>query len=168
MKYFTIDEFTKSDTADVLGINNTPTQWQKDHIKELVENLLDPLREDWGKYCKQHGLGTAAIYITSGVRSESLNKAIGGSKTSAHYTGYAADLVPCNKQLAHFKKFCIDWLFDKDFDQFISEDEEWNNRVPRWIHIGYKNIAGKQRRQFMYMVNDKYYTLSEQLNDNYL
>jgi putative chitinase len=108
------------------------------------------------------------LRISSGIRSKKLNAAVGGSKTSAHYLGYAADIVPCNGNLRHFKKFCISWLMDKDFDQFISEDEEWNNRTPRWIHIGYKNSAGKQRRNFLYMIDNKYYTLSDFMNGNYL
>lgn len=160
MKYFTLQEFTKSDTAMRLGIDNTPSEYQKNNVIELVDNLLDPLREAWGVYCQRYGLGTPAIKVTSGIRSEKLNEAVGGSKTSAHYHGLAADLVPCNGQLAHFKKFCVEWLLDKDFDQIISEDED-SNCVPRWIHIGYKNGHGKQREQFLYMKNGKYYTLNE-------
>jgi putative chitinase len=160
MKYFTLQEFIKSDTAARLGIDNTPSNYQKNNIIELVDNLLDPLRADWAVYCNRHKLGTAAIKITSGIRSETLNEALKGSKTSAHYHGWAADLIPCNGQLSQFKKFCIEWLMDKNFDQFISENED-SNCVPRWIHIGYKNSTGKQRRQFLYMKNNKYYTLSE-------
>lgn len=162
MKYFTLNEFIKSDTATRLGIDNTPTEYQKANIKELVENLLDPLREDWAKYCKVNALGTPSIRVSSGVRSKKLNEAVGGSKTSAHYHGYAADLVPYNNRLDHFKKFCVDWLFDKDFDQMISENED-KNGVPGWIHIGYKHGTGKQRHQYLYMVDGKYYTLTDLL-----
>lgn len=168
MKYFTIDEFTRSEKADKLNIDNTPSAYQKNNIIELVDNLLDPLREAWAVECNKYKLGTPAIRVTSGVRNEVLNNALGGSKTSAHYHGYAADIVPCNGNMSHFKKFCINWLFDKDFDQFIAEDEEWNYRVPRWIHIGYKNCSGKQRREFLYMVDNKYYTLLDFMNGNYL
>lgn len=168
MKYFTIDEFVRSETAKAREIDNTPAQWQIDNVKEFVENLLDPLREAWAVECNKYKLGTPALRVSSGIRSKKLNEAVGGSKTSAHYYGYAADIIPCNGNIAHFKKFCINWLFDKDFDQFISEDEEWDYRVPRWIHIGYKNGAGKQRRNFLYMVDNKYYTLSEFMDGNYL
>lgn len=162
MKYFTMDEFVRSETATKRGIDNTPTDYQKSNVIEMVDNLLDPLREAWGVYCQQRALGTPAIRVSSGIRSEALNKAVGGSKTSAHYHGYAADLVPYNGKLAEFKKFCVDWLFDKDFDQMISENED-SNRVPEWIHIGYKHGSGKQRRQYLYMVNGKYYTLTDLL-----
>lgn len=164
MKYFTMDEFIRSETAKKYGIDNTPTEYQKNNVIEMVDNLLDPLREAWAVECNKYKLGTAAISVSSGIRSKALNEAVGGSKTSAHYLGYAADLVPCNGNLRHFKKFCVNWLFDKDFDQFISEDED-KNHVPRWIHIGYKNSAGQFRRQYMYMVNDKYYSLSERLTN---
>ena len=129
----------------------------------MVENLLDPLREAWGIYCNKYKLGNPAIKVSSGIRSEKLNEAVGGSKTSSHYYGLAADLVPVNGNLAQFKKFCMDWLVNEDFDQFISEDED-KNSVPRWIHIGYRQgSTGKKRHQFLYMKNGKYYTLSELL-----
>ena len=162
MKYFTLNEFIKSETAEQLNIDNTPSEYQKNNVIEFVENLLDDLREAWGEYCKQHTLGTPAIKVSSGIRSKALNEAVGGSKTSAHYHGYAVDLIPYNGRLDEFKKFCVNWLFDKDFDQFISEDEN-ENGVPRWIHIGYKHGTGKQRHQCLYMVNNKYYTLTDLL-----
>lgn len=167
MKYFTMDEFVRSETAKARGIDNTPSEYQKNNVIEMVDNLLDPLREAWAVECNKYKLGTAAIRVTSGIRSKALNVAVGGSKTSAHYHGYAADLVPCNGNLRHFKKFCINWLMNKDFDQIISEDED-KNHVPRWIHIGYKHGSGKQRQQFLYMVDDKYYDLGEQISGNYL
>lgn len=162
MKYFTLNEFIRSDEANKRNIDNTPSEYQKNNVIEMVENLLDPLREDWGKHCEKYKLGTGAIKVTSGIRSKALNEAVGGSKTSAHYHGYAADLVPYNGNLKEFKKFCINWLFDKDFDQMISENED-KNHVPEWIHIGYKNGSGKQRQQYKYMVNNKYYTLTDLL-----
>jgi putative chitinase len=162
MKYFTMDEFIRSDEAKRRGIDNTPSESQKNNVIEMVENLLDPLRGAWGEYCRHRNLGTGAIRVSSGIRSAALNAAVGGSKTSAHYLGYAADLVPCNGNLREFKKFCVDWLIDKDFDQFISENENAAH-VPEWIHIGYKNSAGKQREQYKYMVDGKYYTLTDLL-----
>jgi putative chitinase len=158
MKYFTIKEFIESETAKKHNIDNTPTQIQVDHVIEMVDNLLDPLREDWGNYCKENDLGTPAIRVSSGIRSKLLNEMVGGSKTSAHYRGYAADLVPYNGRLKEFKQFCINWLRDKMFDQIISEEEN-KYGVPRWIHIGYKNSSDKQRKQYKYMVNGKYYML---------
>ena len=167
MKYFTMTEFTKSETATRLGIDNTPSESQKKHVIELVDNLLDPLREAWGKYCRQNKFGSAGIRINSGIRSERLNEAVGGSKTSAHYVGYAADIAPCNGKMTEFNIFCWNWLQDKDFDQMILEQID-ENGVPRWIHIGYKNRSGHQRHQFLYMKNGKYYSMADLLNGDYL
>lgn len=157
MKYFTMNEFIESDTANKYGVDNTPTEKQKNNVVEFVNNLLDPLREAWGNYCKENKLGTPALKVSSGIRSKVLNKLVGGSNTSAHFLGYAADLIPYNGKLFIFKKFCMNWLQDKNFDQFISENE--HNGIPSWIHIGYKNSAGRFRKQYKYMTNNKYYYL---------
>ena len=61
MKYFTMDEFIRSETVTKRGIDNTQTDYQKSNVIEMVENLLDPLREAWGVYCQQRALGTPAI-----------------------------------------------------------------------------------------------------------
>ena len=158
MKYFTLQEFVNSSTAKKLNISNNPEQWQIDNINELVDNLLDPLREDWGKYCLTNNLGKQGIRINGGVRSVALNNAVGGSKTSAHMIGSAADIVPVNGKMKEFKTFCVNWLKNKTFDQFISENEN-SEGVPAWIHLGYKNSNNKQRKQFLKMINNKYYAL---------
>lgn len=157
MKYFKVSEFTYSATAKQYNISNKCEQWQIDNVIEMVDELLDSLREAWGEYCKQNNLGNPALRVTSGIRSKKLNEFVGGSKTSSHYIGSAADLVPFNGKLLEFKLFCIEWLKDKSFDQFISEDEV--NGVPSWIHIGYKRYDGSKRHQFKKMVNDKYYPI---------
>lgn len=158
MKYFTLQEFVNSSTAKKLNIRNNPEQWQVDNIIELVDNLLDPLREGWSEYCLANNLGNPGIRINSGVRSVALNNAVGGSKTSAHMIGSAADITPLNGKMKEFKTFCVNWLKNRKFDQFISEDEN-NVGVPTWIHLGYKNSNNQQRKQFLKMVNNKYYPL---------
>ena len=105
MKYFTMQECTYSSTAVAKGIDNTPTPEIEAHIVESVETLLDPLREAWETHCKQNGLGKVGINISSGYRCLELNKAVGGSSTSAHRYGYAFDLVPTNGQMRAFKRF---------------------------------------------------------------
>ena len=77
MKYFTIDELCHSDTAIALGIENKPNQEIKEHLVQLVEELLDPLREAWG----------SAIQVNSGYRCSRLNRALkGSSPTCLLYT----------------------------------------------------------------------------------
>lgn len=152
-------EFTNSATARKLGIDNTPTAEHRTNLEELVAKLLDPLREAWAIRCANEQWGTPALNVTSGYRGPELNKAVGGTATSAHCVGYAADLVPANGRLAEFKAFCRGWLQGKPFDQMISEDENAAG-VPRWIHIGYKNQQGGQRRQLLSMVGGKYQAMT--------
>lgn len=155
MKHFTMLEFTSSATARAKGLDNTPTAEHRTNIETMVSKLLDPLREAWAIRCAHEQWGTPALNVTSGYRGHALNKAVGGSATSAHCVGYAADLVPANGRLAEFKAFCREYLAGKAFDQMISEDENTAG-IPRWIHIGYKNQQGGQRRQLLSMVGGKY------------
>lgn len=155
MKHFTIEELTRSETARRLGIPNTPSEEHEAHLVEMVENLIDPLRDKWAVYCANEQIGTPQLRVSSGYRSPALNAAVGGSNTSAHSHGYALDLVPMNGEMNRFKEFCREFLHARGFDQMISEDEDAYG-VPKWIHIGYKNAAGQHRRQFLSMVNGKY------------
>ena len=59
MKYFKIEEFTGSKLD-----NENFDSWQLDNVEELVDNLLDPLREAWEVYCKKHRLGTPSHQLT--------------------------------------------------------------------------------------------------------
>jgi putative chitinase len=145
MKYFTLKEFTASSTATAKNIDNTPNATVTAHIEELVNSLLDDLREAWG----------SAIKVSSGYRCTKLNNAVGGSKTSAHTTGYAADLVPVNGKMTEFKTFVKEWLKDKKFDQYINEF----SGSTEWVHIGLKNISGKQRKQYLMYKGGKYSTI---------
>ena len=82
MKYFTIAEMTKSDTADRLGIDNRLPKELLTNVQRLISEVLDPLRDWYGK----------PIRINSGYRCEALNKAVGGVDNSYHLTGCAADI----------------------------------------------------------------------------
>ena len=156
MKYFTLQECIYSATAEARGIDNTPSPEIEAHIVESVETLLDPLREAWEAYCRQHNLSGVGINISSGYRCPKLNAAVGGSSTSAHMSGYAFDLVPTNRQMRTFKRFCREWLAGKAFDQLISEGED-NSGMPSWMHVDYKHPDGaQQRRDMMSMINGKY------------
>ena len=106
MRYFTLHECIHSDTAKARGIDNTPGAEHEAHIVESIETLIDPLREAWEVYCRQHDLGKVGIRISSGYRGPELNKAVGGSSTSAHCYGYVFDLVPTNGKMREFKRFC--------------------------------------------------------------
>ena len=137
-RFFTLKEFIKSDTAKWRGIDNTPDFEEVAHMQELVEKILDPLRAAWG----------SPLTVSSGYRCEKLNSVVGGSATSVHMRGYAADIVPTVGSLKSFMDFAERWLRvnDIDFDQSIREVDR---RGHEWWHIGLKNNAGQQRRQFL-------------------
>ena len=150
MKHFQLSEFTRSKKAKELKIDNTPTELHKQHIEELVRDLLDPLREAWAIECAHEQYGTPGLFVSSGYRGYRLNEATpGASATSAHCVGWAADLVPLNGRLLEFKHFARKWLEDRGgFDQMISESED-RNGTPQWVHIGLKTRNGRQRGEFL-------------------
>ena len=159
MKHFTMEELTRSQTARTKGIDNTPSAEHRSNIEMTVAQLLDPLRGAWAVRCATQVWGTPAIRVSSGYRSPALNKAVGGSDTSAHSVGFAFDMVPVNGRLAEFKAFCRAFLTGRPFDQMISEDEDAAG-TPRWIHLGCKNRQGGQRRQLLTMRGGKYFPMT--------
>lgn len=144
MIYFTITELCYSETAKAKGIDNSPTTEVRANLVTLVNNLLDPLREAW----------RSPIRVTSGFRCGVLNKAVGGSNTSAHLYGLAADIVPVNGRIKEFKEFCKTYFADKKqrFDQVILE----TNGAREWVHIGLKTKDGRKRGQLMEFKNNRY------------
>lgn len=139
MKYFTIQELCHSDTANSLGIDNSPSPVIVQHLSELISSLLEPLREAWG----------TPILVSSGYRSLRLNKALKhASTTSAHLIGYAADLVPKNGKIEEFKRFVPRWLRENElpFDQCILETD---GKGKQWLHLGLYNQRHQQRKQVL-------------------
>lgn len=134
---FTLEELLESETAHDKRIDNYPS-WDVVHnLIELTSTILQPLRTAWG----------GAIEVKSGFRCKELNDKIkGASKTSVHMKGYAADLWPSNGKFAEFVLFTQKFLQDNNiaFDQLIIE----KSGKSQWLHIGLKNNAGQQRRQF--------------------
>ena len=129
--YFTVKELCESDTAKKYGIDNTPNSIVISHLQQLI-NFLNPLREAWG----------SAIKVNSGYRCDKLNRFVGGSKTSSHLIGYGVDLIPVNGKMEAFKKFIIDYMKNKMFDQCIIE----KSGKTEWVHIGLYNLKGQQRK----------------------
>lgn len=124
-------EVTKSATAIRMGIANTPSATHLIALKEVSKNIFQPCREHFGK----------PLAVTSGYRSEALNEAINGSKTSQHSKGEALDLDAdvfggfSNAELFNYIK---DHL---DFDQLIWEFG--NNNNPAWVHCSYKTRGNR-------------------------
>lgn len=81
-EFFTLSELTKSSTASRYHIDNTPSAEIIQNLQYGVDMVLDPLRRLYGK----------PIIITSGYRSQELNKKVGGVANSWHTQGNAADI----------------------------------------------------------------------------
>ena len=130
MKYFTIEELCHSDTANARGIDNTPTEEVKENLQALIENVLDPVREWYGK----------PIYVNSGYRCTELNKAVGGVSNSQHVKGEAADIdvhnTTENQQI-------YDYITQNlTFDQCLFENGG------AWIHVSYKKDGNNRKQAF--------------------
>lgn len=120
MKHFTIEELCESSTADELGIKNTPDAVAIANMRELVENVLDPLREAWG----------GPIKVNSGFRCNELNILVDGATNSHHKYGMAADITVGSKD-KNRKLFELVLKLKLPFTQLIDEKHY------RWIHISY-------------------------------
>lgn len=124
-KYFTIKELTKSSVATKKKISNTPTKEIENKLEALIENVLDPLRELYGK----------PITVNSGYRCPALNKAVGGVSNSQHLTGEAADITGKSKDE---NKKLFELAKSLPFDQLINESNY------SWVHISYSDRNRKQ------------------------
>lgn len=130
-KNFSLNELTKSQTAIRMGIDNTSDTEQLVNLVVLVQQVLQPCREQFG-----------SISINSGLRVLELNQAIGSSDKSQHINGEAADFeayLISNRRLA-------EWIKEKlDFDQLILE---YPGPDPRdgWVHCSYKRDGGNRKQ----------------------
>ena len=127
---FTLQEYIKSQTALRQGIDNMPNEQHLEKAKLLFENVVQPVRDNFG-----------VTVINSGYRGPELNEAVGGSDKSQHCKGEAVDIecpgVP-NYDVAK-------WIHDNlDFDQLILEF--YTPAIPDsgWVHVSYKEDANRK------------------------
>ncbi len=126
---FTLNELTRSGTAQRRGIDNEPTDAHLDNLQRIVDEILQPMREDLGP-----------IRVTSGYRSPKLNRAIGGSSRSQHCKGEAVDIQFWEGGDMD-NKVIYDYILDNEieFDQMINEFDF------SWIHISLKEKGNRNR-----------------------
>lgn len=121
---FTLNELTKTQTAVRNGIDNTPGPTEIENLKKLVTNVLQPIRDNYGR----------AVFVSSGFRSLSINSLVGGSANSDHVRGMAADIeIPGidNRELAL-------WIRDNlKFSQLILEFYVDGDPDSGWVHVAY-------------------------------
>ncbi len=82
-QHFELDELTRSDVAARCDLDNEPTPREVDNLRRLCLYVLEPIRNALGR----------PVFVSSGYRSIAVNAAVGGSKTSDHMQGLAADIV---------------------------------------------------------------------------
>lgn len=135
MKHFTLSEFTYSQTAIIYHIENKPSEAQLRNLECLCDLILDPLRDAIGH----------PIYIMSGFRVPRLNQLVGGSKTSAHKDGLAAD----------FRVGNIEYLTDWAWCLLKSTAHPYRNHIDQCIYYrdrGFIHVSlakgDKPRHQF--------------------
>tara|TARA_R110000822_G_scaffold303503_1_gene428194 strand:+ start:289 stop:747 length:459 start_codon:yes stop_codon:yes gene_type:complete len=120
---FSLSELTKSETATRNGISNVPSALVIEKLQDLVTNILQPLRDKFG-----------TVIVTSGYRSPEVNKSVGGSTTSHHCFGYAADfevLGMDNKELAVYIRDNL------TYTQLILEFYTDGQPESGWVHCSY-------------------------------
>lgn len=127
MKYFSFPEMIVTNTQ----LPNIPNWEQIANLQRLINNLLDPIREKWGK----------PIKVNSGFRSESVNAAINGARNSQHKTGEAADITTGNP--TDNKK-----LFDMIVSSGLTFDQLIDEKNFAWIHI---SLSKRNRQQILHL-----------------
>ena len=127
---FTLQEFVKSQTATRQGIDNTPNEEHLASAKELFENVVQKVRDNFG-----------VTVINSGYRGPALNEAVGGSSKSQHCKGEAVD-IECpgtpNYDVAN-------WIRENlEFDQLILEFYTPGIPDSGWVHVSYKSEGNRK------------------------
>ena len=131
---FSLQELIKSDTAIRKGINNNPNAEQIEKLKDLCENILQPVRDHFGR-----------VKVTSGFRSPDLCIAINSSVNSQHAKAEAADFEVIGTDNAEL----ADWIYKNlNFDQLILEFYTPGEPNSGWIHCSY--TPDQPRKQFLW------------------
>lgn len=119
---FQYKEFVHSNTATRLNIPNIPTDEQWKNIEELAINVLQPVRDEFGR-----------IRISSGFRSLLLNEKVGGSPTSNHCFGFASDIIPLEEGVKQIN--ILEYIYKNlKFHELIFEFPPSG-----WVHVAYRS-----------------------------
>ena len=127
---FSLQEYTKSQTATRQRLDNTPNEDHMASAKLLFENVVQKVRDHFG-----------VTVINSGYRGEALNKAVGGSSTSQHCKGEAVDIECPGTSNYDVAKWIEDNL---DFDQLILEFITLGIPDSGWVHVSYKSEGNRK------------------------
>jgi len=130
-KNFALSEMVKSATAERLNVDNSPSDIHLVNLTHLAIHILQPVRDQFG-----------VITINSGYRSPALNAKVGGSKTSQHCNGQAADFESFSTPNPDLAKWIANNL---EFDQLILEFYDGVNPNSGWVHCSY-NLMGNRKK----------------------
>jgi len=134
-KNLSLSEMIRSESAKRKNISNMPSDVHLANMKKLATNVFQPIREHFNQ----------PIHISSGYRSQELNKLIGGAASSQHSSGEAIDIDMDGTSITNAQVF--NWIKDNlVFDQLIWEFGTDKN--PDWVHVSYES-TGKQRKQIL-------------------
>jgi len=135
---FSLQEYTKSQTATRQGLDNTPGEEHMASATALFENVVQKVRDNFG-----------VTVINSGYRGPALNTAVGGSSNSQHCKGEAVDIEcpgTANETVAQ-------WIADNlEFDQLILEFAEKGIPDAGWVHVSY--VSEGNRKQVLTALRD--------------
>ena len=129
---FSLAEMTKSDTALRLDMDNIPGPEEIENMTRLCECVLQPIRNHFGK----------GVKVNSGFRHPNVNAKVGGSKTSDHCKGMAADIEIPGVANADLAKWIVDNL---EFRQVILEFYTPGVPDSGWVHVSYNPSDNKKQ-----------------------
>ena len=121
-KNFTLSELTYSNAADSYNIENTPGRIELENLKKLCNEILQPIRDKFGK----------SIYVNSGYRNPKVNRLVGGSSSSQHTKGQAADITVGSKE---GNKKLFDMIVQMINNKEITVGQLLDEKDYSWIHI---------------------------------
>ena len=135
-EHFKLSEFTQSGTARRHKVKNVPGPREVERLRFLCVKSLEPMRRRFG-----------VIRITSGFRCKKLNALVGGSPTSQHVLGEAADIHTGGRELSEkmfgFAKQNI------PFDQLILEHNPAHGIY--WLHISLRSDRPGKRHEAFFL-----------------
>ena len=132
---FTLAELTVSETAERHGIDNTPTPEHLENLQRLAE-FLETVKA---------ALGGKPVMINSAYRGPAVNEKVGGSKSSQHMVGCAADLRIPGLNPDQVCRAII--AADLPFDQLIREFYDPAKAAGGWTHVSVTNTPGSTPRK---------------------
>ena len=121
-KNFTLSELTYSSTAIANKMYNNPGRLELENLKKLCNNILQPIRDKYGK----------SIYVNSGYRNPFVNRVVGGSTSSQHTKGEAADITVGSKE---GNRRLFDLIVQMIENKEITVGQLIDEKDYKWLHI---------------------------------